>query len=117
MGWGNKFLLSSYGTLVVFLRPSSRINIINNFKFMELLSWIILGFVAGWLASIVMNTDTTQDAMLDIILGVIGAFVGGWLLSVFGQPSVTGLNLYSIFVSVLGAAVLIGLGRTLKVRA
>ena len=84
---------------------------------MELLSWIILGFVAGWLASVLMNTETTQDALLDIILGIIGAFVGGWLLSVFGQPTVTGLNLYSIFVSILGAAVLIGLGRTLQVKA
>lgn len=83
---------------------------------MELFYWIILGFVAGWLASVVLNTNHVQDAMEDIMLGVIGAFVGGWLLDVFGQPTVTGLNLYSIFVASLGAIVLIGLGRTLKIK-
>lgn len=78
---------------------------------MEILSWIILGGLAGWIASIIMKTR--QGILTDILLGVLGALAGGFILSAFGQPGVTGLNLYSLGVAVLGAAVLIWVGRVL----
>jgi uncharacterized membrane protein YeaQ/YmgE (transglycosylase-associated protein family) len=81
---------------------------------MNILLWLLLGLIAGWLASVVMKTDSQQGSLTDIILGVIGAFVGGFLMNFFGQTGVTGFNIYSILVATLGAVVLIWLGRMLR---
>lgn len=81
---------------------------------MGILVWIILGAVAGWIASIIMKTDASQSLLGDIMLGVIGAVVGGFIMNVFGQTGVTGFNLYSILVAVVGAVALIYLGRLLQ---
>jgi len=78
---------------------------------MNLLLWIVLGAVAGWLADIVMHSD--HGIVEDIILGIVGPFVGGWILNSLGQSGITGFNLYSIIVSTIGAVVLIFLGRLL----
>lgn len=80
---------------------------------MNIILWIILGGIAGWVASIVMKTDAQQGLLFDIILGIVGAVVGGLLLNVVGQPGVTGFNLYSFLVALLGAVVVIYLGRLL----
>ncbi len=81
---------------------------------MDILLWLLLGLIAGWLASIVMKTNSQQGSLTDIILGIIGAFVGGFLMNFFGQTGVTGFNVYSILVATLGAVVLIWLGRMLR---
>lgn len=78
---------------------------------MNLLFWIILGLIAGWLASIVMKSS--QGPVMDIIVGVIGAVIGGFLMSLFGQTGVTGFNIYSLIVATLGAVVLIWLRRVI----
>ena len=78
---------------------------------MGIVLWIVLGAIAGWLASIVMKTDASQGLLGDILLGVIGAVVGGFLFGLLGQPGVTGFNMYSVLVAVVGSIVLIGLGR------
>ena len=80
---------------------------------MDLILWIVLGAVAGWVASIIMRTNDSQGLMGDIILGIIGAFVGGLLFNLFGASGATGFNLYSLIVAIIGAAVLIYLGRML----
>lgn len=80
---------------------------------MNIILWIILGGVAGWLASIVMKTNSNQNTLGDIILGIIGALIGGLLLGLFGFAGVSGFNIYSLFVAVLGSIVLIGLRRML----
>lgn len=82
---------------------------------MDLLLFIILGLVAGWLASIIMRTNTTQGFLTDIILGVVGAIVGGFIMSLLGQPGVTGFDIYSVLVATLGAVVLIWIGRRLHI--
>jgi uncharacterized membrane protein YeaQ/YmgE (transglycosylase-associated protein family) len=82
---------------------------------MGIISWIIVGLIAGWLASMVMKTDASQGAMMDIIMGVLGGVVGGFLMNMMGFAGTTGLNVYSILVATLGAIVLIGVGRALKV--
>jgi uncharacterized membrane protein YeaQ/YmgE (transglycosylase-associated protein family) len=71
---------------------------------MSLLAWIVLGLVAGFIASKLVN-KTGEGMLLDIALGVVGAVVGGWLFHTFGMPGVTGLNVYSLVVAVIGAAV------------
>jgi uncharacterized membrane protein YeaQ/YmgE (transglycosylase-associated protein family) len=78
---------------------------------MNIFLWIILGLIAGWLASIVMKTNSSQGMLMDIVLGVIGAFVGGFIVSLFGTAGVTGFNLWSVLVATLGAVLLIWLGR------
>lgn len=78
---------------------------------MNILLWIIVGGLAGWLASIIMRTDAQQGWMMNIILGIVGAVVGGLVMNLFGAPGVSGFDLYSIIVAVLGAAVVIGLGK------
>ena len=81
---------------------------------MGILLWLLLGLVAGWLASVIMGSNSQQGMLMDIILGVVGAFAGGLLMNIFGQAGVTGFNLYSLFVATLGAIALIWLGRMLR---
>ena len=81
---------------------------------MSILLWLLLGLVAGWLASVIMGTNSQQGMLMDIILGVVGAFAGGLLMNMFGQAGVSGFNLYSLFVATLGAVALIWLGRMLR---
>jgi uncharacterized membrane protein YeaQ/YmgE (transglycosylase-associated protein family) len=70
---------------------------------MSLLAWIVLGLIAGFIASkLIYNTG--QGLVLDIVLGIVGAVVGGWLFTTFGMAGVTGFNLYSMLVAVVGAA-------------
>lgn len=78
----------------------------------ELLSWLIVGALAGWFASKIMRTDAEQGALLNIVLGIIGAFVGGFAMNLFGATGVTGFNLYSILVAILGSVIVIGIART-----
>lgn len=73
---------------------------------------ILLGLIAGWLASMIVGTN--QGALMDIVFGIVGAIIGGLIMNFFGQPGITGLNLYSIIVSVIGAIVLIWIGRLLR---
>jgi len=70
------------------------------------LAWIILGLIAGFIGSKIVN-KTGEGVFLDIILGIVGAIVGGWLFSLVGGHGVTGLNLYSILVAVIGAIVVL----------
>jgi uncharacterized membrane protein YeaQ/YmgE (transglycosylase-associated protein family) len=78
---------------------------------MEILLWIILGALAGWIAGLIMKSS--HGVIEDIVLGIIGAFVGGFLMNQFGQSGITGFNFYSLFVAVLGAVILIAIGRLL----
>jgi uncharacterized membrane protein YeaQ/YmgE (transglycosylase-associated protein family) len=68
----------------------------------SILAWIILGLLAGFIASKIIN-KSGEGVLLDIGLGILGAVVGGWLFNTFGMAGVSGLNLYSLLVSVLGA--------------
>jgi uncharacterized membrane protein YeaQ/YmgE (transglycosylase-associated protein family) len=69
---------------------------------MSILAWIVLGLIAGFLASKIVNKQG-EGLVVDLILGIVGAVAGGWLFNLFGASGVTGLNLYSIVVSVVGA--------------
>jgi uncharacterized membrane protein YeaQ/YmgE (transglycosylase-associated protein family) len=73
---------------------------------MGILSWIILGLIAGFIASKIVN-KSGEGVIMDIILGIVGGVVGGWLFSFFGEGGVTGLNLSSLAVAVVGAIVVL----------
>ena len=73
---------------------------------MSILAWIVLGLVAGFIASKLVNRSG-GGLVLDLLLGVVGAFVGGFLFTRFGAAGVTGLNIYSILVATLGAVVVL----------
>ena len=81
------------------------------------LAWIIIGALAGWLASIVMHTNARQGLLMDIIVGIVGALIGGFLFNAIGVPGVTGFNVWSLFVAFVGAVILIGLLRLVTGRS
>lgn len=73
---------------------------------MSWVAWIILGLIAGFIGSKIVNKKG-EGIVLDIVLGIIGAIVGGYLFSLFGGSGVTGLNIYSLIVAVVGAIVVL----------
>jgi len=73
---------------------------------MSYLAWIVLGLVAGFIASKIVN-KTGDGFILDIILGIVGSIAGGYLFNMFGAAGVSGLNLYSLLVAVVGAVVVL----------
>ncbi len=73
---------------------------------MSILSWIIVGLIAGFLASKIVNR-TGEGFIRDILLGIVGAVIGGWIFNTFGSTGVTGLNLWSIMVAVMGGVALL----------
>lgn len=76
-----------------------------------LILWIVLGALAGWIASKIMGTDAQQGTLMNIIMGIVGAVVGGFLMNMLGQPGVGGFDIYSIIVATLGAVVVIWLSK------
>ncbi len=73
---------------------------------MSIIGWLILGLVAGFIASKLVN-KSGEGLVLDIVLGVIGAVVGGYLFTFFGASPVSGLNIYSMIVAVVGAVLVL----------
>ena len=73
---------------------------------MSILAWIVLGLLAGFIGSKLVNRRG-EGLIMDILLGIVGAVVGGWLFRTFGSVGVTGLNLYSLLVAVVGAVVVL----------
>ncbi len=71
---------------------------------MSFIAWIVLGLIAGFIASKIVN-KSGEGALLDIVLGIVGAVVGGYLFQTFGMAGVTGVNIYSILVAVIGAVI------------
>ena len=69
---------------------------------MSFLVWVVLGLLAGFIASKIVN-NKGEGLFLDVVLGIVGAVVGGWLFGLFGVSGVTGVNLYSLLVAVAGA--------------
>jgi uncharacterized membrane protein YeaQ/YmgE (transglycosylase-associated protein family) len=80
------------------------------------LAWLVVGAVAGWLASMVMKTNRQQGLLMDIVVGIVGAFIGGFLFNQFDTAGVTGFNIWSVFVAFTGAVVLLAAVRLLTGR-
>jgi uncharacterized membrane protein YeaQ/YmgE (transglycosylase-associated protein family) len=73
---------------------------------MSIIVWIVLGLIAGFIASNIVN-KSGEGFFLDIVLGIVGAFVGGFIFTALGGHGVTGFNLYSMVVAVIGAIVVL----------
>lgn len=81
---------------------------------MNILLWIILGALAGWIASLIVRTNDQQGILLDIVVGIVGAFLGGFVFNLFGAAGVTGFNIYSILVAIVGAIILLAIVKAIR---
>jgi uncharacterized membrane protein YeaQ/YmgE (transglycosylase-associated protein family) len=78
---------------------------------MSILSWIVVGVIAGFLAKYVVPGEGPGGVIGDLIIGMVGALIGGWVFNFFGHSGATGINLYSIVVAFVGAVILLFLVR------
>jgi uncharacterized membrane protein YeaQ/YmgE (transglycosylase-associated protein family) len=86
------------------LRPDQSTD--REFSFMSIIAWIVLGLIAGFLGSKIVN-KSGEGALLDIVLGIVGAVVGGFVFNAFGAAGVTGFNIYSLIVATIGAIIVL----------
>jgi uncharacterized membrane protein YeaQ/YmgE (transglycosylase-associated protein family) len=73
---------------------------------MSIIGWLVLGLIAGFIASKLVNKQGA-GIVLDIVLGIVGALVGGFVFSELGGAGVTGFNLYSMIVAIIGAVIVL----------
>ena len=73
---------------------------------MGFISWIVLGAIAGWIGSLIVNR-TGEGLFRDIILGIVGGIVGGWIFQSVGSSGVTGFNVWSLVVAVIGSVIVL----------
>lgn len=78
----------------------------------SLLLWIVLGAIAGWIASMIVKSN--QSLGLDVIVGIVGAVIGGWVMNLFGAAGANGFNLYSLIVAILGAVILLTIVKMIR---
>lgn len=84
---------------------------------MNIIAWIVIGALAGWIASMVAGTNGQQGWLMNIIVGILGAFVGGWLYSLLtGVDFAAGFNLITVVVATIGAVVLLFIYRAVSGR-
>ena len=73
---------------------------------MSIIAWIVLGLIAGFIASKIVN-KAGEGFFLDIVLGIVGAIVGGFIFSAVGASGITGFNIYSMVVAIIGAVIVL----------
>ena len=81
-----------------------------------IIGWIVLGGLAGWVASMIAGTNGRQGLLGNIIAGIIGAFVGGFVFNIFGGSGVTGFNIWSFIVAVVGAVIVLTIWKAISGR-
>lgn len=74
---------------------------------MGLVTWIVMGALAGWIASVIMKRNSEMGGVSNIIVGVLGGLLGGFVASLFGLGTVSGFNFYSLLIAVGGACLLL----------
>jgi len=74
---------------------------------MGIIGWLIVGALAGWIASKITGNDPEMGAVKNIVVGILGAFIGGFVVNALGGQGLTGFSLWSIIVSVIGAVILL----------
>lgn len=80
----------------------------------SIIAWIIIGALAGWIASMIMKTNAQMGALANIAAGVVGALVGGWVVGLFGiEVDPNGLSIPSLLTAVLGAVIVIWVAKML----
>jgi uncharacterized membrane protein YeaQ/YmgE (transglycosylase-associated protein family) len=81
---------------------------------MNIIAWILFGALAGWIASMIMNTNKEQGALGNIIVGIVGAFIGGFLVRMLTGSDVEGFNLASLVVAIIGAVILLAIVKAVR---
>lgn len=82
----------------------------------EIVTWVVIGGLAGWVASMITKTNASQGVVGNIVAGIVGAFVGGFLLGLIGGEGFTGFNLWSFLVALFGAVVVLFLWKAITGR-
>lgn len=75
---------------------------------MGIIAWIVLGGLAGWIASKIMGTDASMGVVANIVVGIVGALIGGFLFSLIGASDAVEFDLFGLLVAVIGSVVLLG---------
>ncbi|WP_312942760.1 GlsB/YeaQ/YmgE family stress response membrane protein [Oscillibacter sp.] len=81
---------------------------------MGILGWIVIGALAGWIASMITDNDQKMGAGANIAVGIIGGFLGGLIMNLLGGSGITGFNLWSLLVAVVGAVILLWIASAIK---
>lgn len=76
---------------------------------MGLILWVVFGGIVGYLATIIMGTNSQSGIIMNIVIGIVGAVIGGAAMSTIGETAITGFNLYSFLVALVGAVGFIAL--------
>ncbi|MGI6005479.1 MAG: GlsB/YeaQ/YmgE family stress response membrane protein [Christensenellales bacterium] len=77
---------------------------------MGIIAWIILGGLAGWVASLIMKNNASMGAFANVIVGIVGAFIGGFVMNLIGaRADITGFNWESFFVALVGSVILLAI--------
>ena len=79
-----------------------------------IITWIVLGALAGWIASIITGTSARVSGWMNVVVGIIGAFIGGLVLQLLGAGAPSGFNLASLLTAILGAVILLSLVRAFR---
>jgi uncharacterized membrane protein YeaQ/YmgE (transglycosylase-associated protein family) len=81
---------------------------------MGIIAWIVLGGLAGWIASLIMGTSEQQGLLGNIAVGIVGALIGGFVVGLLGGEGVTGFTLWSLIVATFGAVILLAVVGSLR---
>lgn len=84
---------------------------------MGILGWIVIGALAGWIASMLTGNNEKMGAGANIVVGIIGGFIGGLAMNLLGGSGITGFNLWSLLVAVVGSVILLWIVNAIKRRA
>ena len=79
---------------------------------MNLILWLVIGGLLGWVASLIMRTDAQQGVLLNVVVGIVGALLGGWLVSpLVGVPTINEgvFSMGALLVSLIGAVILLAI--------
>ena len=76
---------------------------------MGIISWIIIGGIAGWIGSMITKNDAEMGVWKNIIVGIIGSIIGGFVFNILGGYGITGFNIWSLIVAVIGSVILLSI--------
>ena len=79
----------------------------------DIITWIVVGGLAGWVASMIVGTNKSQGMVRNIVVGIVGALVGGLLFGLLGGSGFTGFNIWSFLVALVGAVVVLFIWRAI----
>lgn len=82
--------------------------------FWTIVTWIVLGLIAGWIASIITGTNERVSGWMNVVVGVLGAVIGGLVLGMFGVDMTSGFSLGSLVTAILGAIILLSIVRAFR---